>query len=156
MNPISSRRSSGGCSRLTEPKPDEAVSNTPQVIPSLMLLKFAHREIKTPPEFPAFSHFMFQHPRLTNENLRSWFREFVQESCGRKFGKPKRIIPLGLFKKMKNYTGLLASSRRRYGPHGRISDPKPKSRRQYFQLMSAPAGAVCAIRCMISGRYIVL
>ena len=66
------------------------VLTCPSRLAKQMHSRYALREIKVPPEIPAFSYFMFWHPRLTDENLHSWFREFVLASCTREFGDPKR------------------------------------------------------------------
>jgi hypothetical protein len=62
----------------------------PSRLAQQMLSRYGLHEIKAPPEIPAFNYFMFWHPRLTDENLHSWFREFVLASCAREFGNPKR------------------------------------------------------------------
>jgi DNA-binding transcriptional LysR family regulator len=66
------------------------VLTCPSRLAKKMLSGYALREIKVPPEIPPFSVSMFWHPRLTDENLHSWFREFVLDSCAMEFGNPKR------------------------------------------------------------------
>jgi DNA-binding transcriptional LysR family regulator len=66
------------------------VLTCPSRLAKQMLSRYALHAIKAPPEIPAFSYFMFWHPRLTDENLHSWFREFVLDSCAREFGDSKR------------------------------------------------------------------
>lgn len=66
------------------------VLTCPSRLAKQMLSRYALHEIKAPPEIPAFSYFMFWHPRLEGENLHSWFREFVLDSCARELGDPKR------------------------------------------------------------------
>jgi DNA-binding transcriptional LysR family regulator len=66
------------------------VLTCPSRLAQQMLSRYALHEVKAPPEIPAFSYFMFWHPRLTDENLHSWFREFVLDSCTREFGDRKR------------------------------------------------------------------
>jgi DNA-binding transcriptional LysR family regulator len=66
------------------------VLTCPSRLAKQMLSRYALHSIKAPPEIPAFSYFMFWHPRLEGENLHSWFREFILDSRAKELGDPKR------------------------------------------------------------------
>ena len=62
------------------------VLTCPSRLARQMLLRYSLRESKAPREIPPISYSMSWHPRLDVENLHSWFRGFVLESCAFEFG----------------------------------------------------------------------
>jgi DNA-binding transcriptional LysR family regulator len=62
------------------------VLTCPARLAQKVLPGYAVRTIPVPPQIPPFSVTMMWHPRLTEDGLHSWFREFVLNSCASEFG----------------------------------------------------------------------